>query len=291
MRRLLALSNASAGSSSEDAIADAVAVLRSGYEVEVVATSSVDELDAALAERPGVEVVAALGGDGSLHAVVNALHRAGRLAEVTVALVPLGTGNDFARSVDLPVEPVEAARRVVEGRERAVDLILGEDGVIVVNAAQVGLAAEAAARAKRYKDRYGPLGYVLGALKSAFVPDARVTVRIDGRRLRGHRHVTQLAVGNGRFVGGGTEMFPAARLDDGKLDVEVVFARTLLERAIYAGRLLTRTTHRSPLVHAEHAREVSVDGEGLRCTSDGELSEAAAHHGWRILPAALTLIC
>ncbi|RLV56096.1 diacylglycerol kinase [Aeromicrobium phragmitis] len=290
MKRLLAITNASAGTASDDAVSEALGVLREKFEVTTAATSSLDDLDQALADQPDADVVAALGGDGSLHAVVNALHRADRLDRVAVALVPLGTGNDFARTVELPTEPVEAARRVVEAEPRRMDLIAAEDGQIIVNAASVGLGAEAAVRAKRYKSRWGPIGYAIGALKSAFVPDARVVVRVDGRRLRGHGHVTQLAVGNGRFVGGGTELFPAAKIDDGKMDVQVVFARTLFERFLYVLRVATRTTHRSPLVHQELAERVSVDGEGLRCTSDGELSDACPRHAWRLLPGALTLL-
>lgn len=290
MERLLAITNASAGTSTDEAVDAALDVLREKFEVVTAATSSLDDLDRSLAGEPEVDVVAALGGDGSLHAVVNALHRAGRLDDVAVALVPLGTGNDFARTIELPTEPVAAARRVVEAEPRRIDLIEGEDGQVIVNAASVGLGAEAAVRAKRYKKTWGPVGYVLGALKSAFVPDARVVVRVDGRRLRGPGHVTQLAVGNGRFVGGGTELFPAAKIDDGKMDVQVVFARTLFERAIYVLRIATRTTHRSPLVHQELAESVSVDGEGLRCTSDGELSDACPRHAWRLLPGALTLL-
>ncbi|WP_293784108.1 diacylglycerol kinase family protein [uncultured Aeromicrobium sp.] len=290
MKRLLAITNASAGTSTKEAVDAAVAVLRERFEVSAAATASLDDLDRALDDEPDVDVVAALGGDGSLHAVVNALYRAGRLDAVGVALVPLGTGNDFARTLALPTEPVEAARRVVEAEPRRVDLIKAEDGQVVVNAASVGLGAEAAVRAKRYKRRWGPIGYVIGAVKSAFVPDARVVVQVDGRRLRGPGHVTQLAVGNGRFVGGGTELFPSARIDDAKMDVQVVFARTLFQRFVYVLRIATRSTHRSPLVHQQLAETVSVEGEGLRCTSDGELSDPCPRHAWRVLPGALTLL-
>ncbi|OUZ09272.1 hypothetical protein BHE97_11155 [Aeromicrobium sp. PE09-221] len=291
MRRLLAITNASAGTSTSASIESGVEVLRRDAAVEVVATGSLDELDAALAEHSEVDAVVVFGGDGSLHAVIDAIHRAGRLDDLAVGLVPLGTGNDFARTLDIPLDPARAAERVSGSEGRRIDLLEDFGGAVVVNAASIGLGAEAAVRAKRYKERWGPFGYVIGAAKSAFVPDAKVEVRIDGRPIRRrHGHITQLSVGNGRFVGGGTELFPTAEIDDGQMDVQAVFAHTLAGRAAYVVRLLTRTTDESPLVHYERAQRVEVHGDGLRCTSDGEISDPCPDHSWKVLPGALTFL-
>lgn len=291
MPRLLAITNASAGTSTTTSVDSGVDVLRRRFDVDVVATGSADELDAALADRPDLDAVVAFGGDGSLHAVVAAVHRAGRLDSLAVGLVPLGTGNDFARTLGLPLDPASAAERIIASDGRRIDVLEDFGGAIVVNAASIGLGAEAAVRAKRYKKRWGPLGYAIGAAKSAFVPDAKVDVTIDGRRVRRrHGHITQLSVGNGRFVGGGTELFPTAEIDDGQMDVQVVFAHTLAGRAAYVVRLLTRTTDESPLVHYERAQRVEVHGDGLRCTSDGEISDPCPDHTWHVLPAALTFL-
>lgn len=291
MRSLLALTNASAGTSTDDAVDSALSVLREEFAVEVAQTSSPEDLDTALADHPNADVVAALGGDGSLHAVVSALHRAERLGEVAVALIPLGTGNDFARTLDLSEVPAEAARSVVSAAGRRIDLIVDEDDEVVVNAASVGLGAEAAARSARYKDRWGPFGYAIGALKSLFVPDAKMRVEVDGREVRRRSgRVTQVSVGNGRFVGGGAALFPKAELDDERMDVQVVFAPTPIGRAVYAFRILTRSTDRSALVHYACAENVSVRGEDLRCTSDGELGDPSSAYGWRIRPGALTFL-
>ncbi|TSD55806.1 diacylglycerol/lipid kinase family protein [Aeromicrobium piscarium] len=291
MPRLLAITNASAGTSTTSSIDAAVEVLSRVHEVDTVATGSTDELDAALAERPDLDAVVVFGGDGSLHAVVDAVHRAGRLDDLAVGLVPLGTGNDFSRTLGLPLDPAAAAERILGSEGRRIDLLEDFGGAVVVNAASIGLGAEAAVRAKRYKKRWGPLGYAIGAAKSAFVPDAKVEVKIDGRPVRRrHGHITQLSVGNGRFVGGGTDLFPTAEIDDGQMDVQVVFAHTLAGRAAYVVRLLTRTTDESPLVHYERAQRVEVHGEGLRCTSDGEISDPCPDHTWQILPGALTFL-
>ncbi|WP_449063433.1 diacylglycerol kinase family protein [Planomonospora algeriensis] len=92
MAELLAICNRRAGSADEGALEAALGTLREGADVVEAAG---DGLDEALGAHPGRDVVV-LGGDGSLHAAVAALHRRDELGARTVGLVPLGTGNDFA---------------------------------------------------------------------------------------------------------------------------------------------------------------------------------------------------
>ena len=100
MDGILLITNAAAGSNEEQAVADAVDVLDKDHDVEVAATSEPEELAAVLDRCDGRPVVVA-GGDGTLHAVVNGLYRAGQLESTCLGLVPLGTGNDFARGVGI----------------------------------------------------------------------------------------------------------------------------------------------------------------------------------------------
>ena len=110
MNSWLAVSNANAGTSDEEVIARALSALREVAHVDHVATEDPDDLASTLAEHPDVDLVVSMGGDGSLHAVVQALHDADRLPGTPVGLVPLGTGNDFARTLGLSTDPVVAAR-------------------------------------------------------------------------------------------------------------------------------------------------------------------------------------
>src|SRR5690349_22940917 len=114
------LANSSAGSNDEDAVDTVRAVLGRAGSVDVVSTGGAEELRAALRQAGGSLVVA--GGDGSLHAAVAGLDDVGRLGDVLLGLVPLGTGNDFARSLGLPLEDAAAAARVVlDGVRRQID--------------------------------------------------------------------------------------------------------------------------------------------------------------------------
>ncbi|MDQ3275218.1 MAG: diacylglycerol kinase, partial [Actinomycetota bacterium] len=101
MDPVLLITNADAGSNDPEALEAAVAVLRQATDVEVAKTSNAGELDGVLHRRGG-RLVVVVGGDGSLHAVVAALHRRNELADTTLGLIPLGTGNDFARGTDIP---------------------------------------------------------------------------------------------------------------------------------------------------------------------------------------------
>jgi YegS/Rv2252/BmrU family lipid kinase len=291
MRAALAIANADAGSSTDEARDAALEVLRTRLDVELATTSSPDELENVLAGHPDVDLVVALGGDGSLHAVVAALYDAGRLADVTLALVPLGTGNDFARSLDLPLEPEDAAQVILGGRVVELDLMVDGTDSVVVNAAHVGIGAEAAAKAEPWKKRLGPVGYAIGAMITGFTKKgAAVEIFLDGEPMPAQERVLQVAVGNGRFVGGGAELLPKADPTDGLIDVAVSYAVGFWRRLTY-GWYLRRGKHpEHDDVIYRRAKTVEVHGERMRCTSDGEVTPPEREHSWRIEPGALRFV-
>src|SRR5215207_9851838 len=124
MTDLLVITNASAGSAHEEAVDTAVATLSERADVEVAATSSPEDCDTAVARRAGRRVVVC-GGDGSVHFIVAALHRAGDLSD-PIGLIPMGTGNDLARALGLPLDPAEAARVVLDGEPHRLDLLVDD---------------------------------------------------------------------------------------------------------------------------------------------------------------------
>lgn len=288
---IIAIANADAGTATVEARDAALGVLREHHHVALVTTSSPEELAQALHDHPEASTVVALGGDGSLHALVSALHGSGRLADVTVGLVPLGTGNDFARTLELPDDPALAAEVVVNGTERALDLIVEAEGTVIVNAAHLGAGTEAAIAAQPHKERFGPIGYAIGALVSGFrVQGTHLSIEVDGHRVPDRGRVLQVAVGNGRFVGGGTALLPEADPTDGLMDVAVVFAHTRRERLGYALSLGLRRHHHRDDVDYRRGTEVSVEGASLPCTNDGEVAEPQESHRWRVEAGALRML-
>ena len=143
MTPTLLLASAQAGSADAEAVEQARAALAAAGECEHVVTATPDELDAAL-QRAGRRRVVVAGGDGSLHLVVEHLRRRGELADADLALVPLGTGNDLARALGVPLDPVEAARLALHGQPTPLDLVVDDAGGIAVNAVHLGVGAATA---------------------------------------------------------------------------------------------------------------------------------------------------
>lgn len=299
MNRILVVTNAAAGTNEQEAVDAALDVLREDAEVEVVETSTPEELDEVIAGLDGRAVVAC-GGDGTLHAVVNALARAEVLDSTDFGLIPLGTGNDFARGIGLPLEPDAAAAVVTGGKTVATDLIVDDEGLIVVNNVHLGVGAQASRRAEKWKPRFGKLGigkvgYLVGALDAGLQPRyLKVEVTVDGvvlqgRELsKGHR-VAQVAIGNGSDVGGGTALIPGADPEDGKLSVIVSRTRGTWSKVSYMARLRLGTHNLMKQVTEVSGTEVTVTGERFYCVTDGEIAGPYTHKSWTLHRGALSM--
>jgi diacylglycerol kinase (ATP) len=301
MKSLLVITNRDAGTADRESLDAALAVLREGAGAEVAATGDPDELDDVLGGADGRRIVVA-GGDGSLHAVVACLHRRGDLTGRELGLLPLGTGNDFARGVGVPLDVEEAARVLLTGRPTPMDLLVDEAGGVVVNVVHVGVGAAATKEGAGWKARLGSvgvgrvnlgrLGYPLGALCTGWNPTVlRLRVEVDGEVVHDvDRPVLQVAVGNGMSVGGGTELTPDAEPGDAWADVMISRATGPVARVLYAAHLGFATHQQRDDVTHLRAREVTVSGEEFRCSADGELSEPLRRRTWRLEPAAYSLV-
>lgn len=285
------LASAKAGSTEHDAVEAARAVLAAAGPVQVVETSTPEELDRALDSLDGRTLVVA-GGDGSLHVVVARLHARHALPDTRLALVPLGTGNDLARALDLPLDPARAAEVVLAGAPRPLDLLLDDAGGVVVNAVHLGVGAEAAEHAGRWKPRLGPVAYPLGAVTAGLRSTGwRLRVEVDGRVVTDARRRTlMVGIGNGRGIGGGTPLLPYASPDDGLLDVVVSQASGPLARVRY-GAALARGEHlQDPSVRYTRGTTVVVSGDEVGVNADGELGEQVRRRRWTVQPAAWSLV-
>ncbi|HUQ00828.1 MAG TPA: diacylglycerol kinase family protein [Aeromicrobium sp.] len=296
MTPILMVTNADAGSSDESAIDAAVAILRDVTDVQVAASESPEELDGILRDA-GDRTIVVAGGDGSLHAVIAALHRRDNLAGRTLGLLPLGTGNDFARTVNLPLNAEEAAQVIASGTPRPIDLIVQEDGDVVVNSVHAGAGTQASKAGAKWKDRLSPfglgiLGYPIGAAITATKPrGVRLTVEVDGEVIVGpDQQILMVVVGNGASVGGGTELTPDADPSDGYADVMVSLATGPFARFGYAARLSVGRHPARTDVITRRATTVSLRGQKFSISADGEIGGPRDSRTWRVLPAAYNLI-
>ena len=296
MEPLLLIANAEAGGAETEGLETALGVLREAVDVEVARTSNPGELDGVL-HRAGCRHIVVAGGDGSLHAVIAALHRRHELARRTLGLIPLGTGNDFARTLEIPLDPAEAAAALVGGQARTMDLILDELGGVVVNNVHVGASAQASRRGARWKKRLGPfgfgiLGYPIGAVLASIKPPfVRMRIEVDGEVVADmDQHVLMVSVGNGASVGGGTELTPDADPGDGKLDVMVSLATGPMERFGYAWQLYRGSHPERDDVITHRASQVTVTGEDFWLAADGEITGPERRRSWHLERAAYSMI-
>jgi diacylglycerol kinase (ATP) len=264
VRRIALIANPQSGAGADrDRIASALRAAGAG-EVELF---GMDEPERAAAS--GADRLAVAGGDGTIAPVAHAAGEAG----VPVAVIPVGTANDFARGLGVP-RRVEAAARLTVHGERTREMELGEvDGRPFVNAASLGLAVAAAERAAPLKRRVGVPAYFLGALVAGAreLPlDCRVMA--DGRELYAGGAWQAIVAATGRF-GAGSHV-GAADPADGLLEASVLPAgrRAVLPR--YALALRSGRIARARGVAHERAREVVVEvPPRTHWNVDGELVE------------------
>jgi diacylglycerol kinase (ATP) len=284
---MLVVTNDLAGRTEEAPISAAVAELERIGPVERVVSREESDLEAILDGR-GDRTLVVVGGDGSLHTAVRALWRRGEADRCPVGLIPLGTGNDFARGVGIPLDPVEAARLIASTGAIPVDLIVDDTGDVAVNAVHVGVGAEAAEAAKPLKPYLRILSFPIGAvLAGARARGWRLRIEVDGRVLTRGRRVLMAGLANAPTIAGGTAVLgPEASVNDGVFDVTVSLAIRPMARLGYALRLL-RGTHpqRDDVIYLT-GRQMTVRGEPFHVNADGQLSGPVNGRTWTIHPDA-----
>ena len=212
-------------------------------------------LEEAQAAVENGETVAALGGDGFVRPIAGVIAS----GPGSLAVLPGGRGNDFARVLGIPSEPEGAARVAVEGEERMLDLA-EVNGTPYIGIASLGFDSEANRIANEARFVRGNLVYLYAALRAvASWKPARFTVVVDGER----HEMTGWSVGvcNSKAYGGGMFVAPQAELDDGKLDV-VAKAETSKLRFLrdlpsaFNGKLLDL-----PSMRVYRGEEISIESD------------------------------
>jgi diacylglycerol kinase family enzyme len=287
---MLLLTNVQAGSADDEKLSAAVGVLRTSAMVEVCVTSRPGELDDVLNRLDRRQLVVA-GGDGSFHGVVAALNRRSELKQTVLGLIPVGTGNDFARAVGIPLDPEAAARALLTGKVGPIDLVVDDAGDVVVNNVRVGMGADASRHAIKWKKRLGRPGYAIGALRAALRPHVlRVLIRVDEEMVVDvDRPVLDMSIGNGATVGGGLPVNPAADPQSGQIDVMLSFAVGPVARIGYGIDLLrSRHLTRGDVLHSR-GNTVSISGTAFYPSSDGEVSGPVSDRTWRVEKSAFQM--
>ena len=269
----LVLANDDAGSTSRRDVALAVSRLAEHAPTELRWTSTPEEFEKLVREASEQQLVVA-GGDGSLHLALQTLDALDRTDEA-IGIIPLGTGNDFARNHGIPLDPQEAADVVVGGQARAVDAIeLRDDGThreLVANNLHLGMGVDSARAAQRFKPVLKRFAYPAAtAWTGATGGSAPLRVTVEDEVVWDGPLLACLFL-LGPSMGGGVELVDTT---EGTIDVVVIEPVEPRDRVA-----LVRAAMRDGLSAAEEAhrwtgRRASVQATGVLDTDiDGELCE------------------
>jgi diacylglycerol kinase (ATP) len=239
----------------------------------------------------GFDFIIAAGGDGTLNEVVNGI--ATKAGAVQIGLLPLGTGNDFARALNLPSAIEENIDILQAQRTKAIDLVrLKSDRVrYFVNVSAGGFSGLVDEKlTPAIKHTWGPLAYVRSA--AAALPELhayRTKVVLDGVE-RFSIDLYNVIVGNGRYVAGGLPVAPEADPSDGQLDVILVSKRSTPELVVLAAQMLIGKHLSSDGVIFRRAAKISIRSRpGMWFNTDGEMigNESAV---FQVMPGALNFV-
>lgn len=213
-----------------------------------------------------VDLVVVGGGDGTMSAALPGLLEAG----LPLGILPLGTANNLARTLDIPAKLGEACDVIAAGHRRRIDVGRVNDRPFLTTASlglSVRITEELSSESKR---RWGPLAYVVTAFRS--LGDARAfhaEIAYEGKVLR--RRVVQIVVGNGRYYGSGLAVARDACIDDGRLDLYVIGPQPRWRMILLAPALKRGSHGEKPNVLAigakeltittRHPHDIDVDGE------------------------------
>jgi diacylglycerol kinase (ATP) len=290
--RQCVIMNPGAGGADEDTLR---AALQRLGDVTILVTDESRGLEqtARQALMDGFSRIVAAGGDGTLNGVVNGL--SDDFARAELGLIPLGTGNDFARSVGVPAEIEGAIDNLLTGVARPIDVASvaceGSPPRYFVNASQAGFGgAVGEDLAENGKGIWGRLAYAISAVKSLPSLEAhRVRLTLDGESLP-EFDVYNLIVANGACVAGGIPVAPCARPGDGWLDVLGFRAIPAAELALLVPQVLMGEHLNDDAVFAKRGRFMEVTSEpALSISVDGE-PVGTSPARYQLHPGALRMV-
>jgi diacylglycerol kinase (ATP) len=239
----------------------------------------------------GLELIVSAGGDGTLNEVVNGIAAAG--CNSTLAILPLGTGNDFARHLGLPTNMDEAIEQIGMAQTKEIDLVRVTSDLVryFVNVSSGGFSGLVDEKlTPEMKRIWGPLAYLRSA--AAAFPELRgYTTRVtlddaDAVDL----DLYNVIVANGRYVAGGIPVAPEAEISDGLLDIILIPERGKAELALLAAQILVGRHLSSDAIIFHRAKRVAINSKpGMWFNVDGELigNEPAT---FELLPGALRCV-
>jgi len=203
------------------------------------------------AVKKGIEIVVSVGGDGTINEVASALEGTNTL----MGIIPYGSGNGLARSLNIPLNDKKAISRINSLRYRKIDsAVLNERKFF--NMAGLGFDAHISAKFANLKNR-GLKGYISTAISeiSAYIPD-NYNLIIDGNHYQ--EDAFMISIANSCQYGNNAYIAPEAEVDDGLLDVCIIKPFPLIQFPVVGYHLFNKTVHKTPYVEIIKGKNIRI---------------------------------
>lgn len=251
------------------------------------------------ASEEGYERVIAMGGDGTVHEVVNGIMQAPEGKRPILGVVPVGSGNDFAHGIGVVKQSDQALRHALDGEASTIDLALMTDGngrkVYFDNTLGVGFGAMVTIRSHRLPLLRGFLMYLVSVIQAIVVDHNPITMKIQTDSENWEQKVIYLVLCNGPREGGGFLIAPEAKIDDGILHYAMItdVSRAMMFRIL--PEVMKGTHGRFKEVKMGTCKKFSVSADRpLYIHTDGEifagLGTDVRNVSFEVLPSALKVV-
>lgn len=287
MQHALLVVNPQSRNGESEALNEAIDLLRnSGIEVDVCVSESASQMAASIADYKhpdGVVIVA--GGDGTISSALELVYE----SKQTLAILPMGTANDLARSLGVPQDITAAAQVIADGKRERINLAKVNDKYFV-NVAHIGLGVdvtnELTPKSKKFFGVFAYLGAFFSVIKRN--KSFRVEIKADG-----YKHsvrVIHLAVGNGRYYGGGNIVDEDATLLDGQLNLFCLKPQKWWQLLLLGASLRTGNLRTAERVICKTAQKISIKTSKPReLEADGEFKTNTPAE-FEVIPKAIEVI-
>ena len=256
------------------------------FELIVESTDSARELsDTIRRYQNGVELVIIGGGDGTLNSAIESLTD----TKLPLGILPMGTANDLARTLGIPTDLSAACQVIASGKTRLIDLGW-VNGQYFFNVASLGLSVQITQRlTKDVKQRWGVFAYAFTALQTLLsARPFRAEIKVNNQCF--NVKTLQIAIGNGRYYGGGMTVAEDATIDDNRLDLYSLETKSWWEILTLLPAMRQGNHTDWPNVRALHAQEFEVNTSKRRpINTDGEITTHTPAK-FRVIPQALAVI-
>lgn len=247
----------------------------------------------------GYDIVVAMGGDGTMHEVLNGLMQVPADRRPKLGVVPVGSGNDFAHACGISDKPEEAIRQAITGSSRAVDIGIMRDGdgrqEYWANAIGIGFDTIVTLHSRKVTLVHGFAAYFIAVLQTIFFDYQPFNLKMKIDDQDWDRELVMLVMMNGKREGGGFQVTPDSKPDDGHLDYLAVDRVSRLQMLRILPEVMNGTQSRMKDCHlATFSKFELRSRQPLYIHLDGEIfatpNARVDHLTAEILPGALQII-